>query len=334
MIPVHLLTGFLGAGKTTLLNRLVAGRRDVALVVNEYGAVAVDHHLVRRGREMPVVTSTGCICCTRGSDLRASLAELLHGRQQGELPDFSHVIVETTGLADPAPIINSLIPGGLPAMALRDHAVARNFRLATVITVLNASMAPEILEAHPESLRQLAFADHVVLTHTDLAPAADWTGRLHDINPGARLHDASAPRFDPRALLGSGSYSGLDRPEAVADWLAAEAAGVGNRHEGVSAVALTGGPVRDRAAWQVWLDALARQPGMLRIKGLIALPGAPGPLLAHAVGHRAYPLEPQDAWPPGLPPETQLVVIGDRLDAAALRRRFLGASGALPGLGG
>lgn len=334
MIPVHLLTGFLGAGKTTLLNRLVAGRRDTALVVNEFGAVAVDHHLVRRGREIPMVTSTGCICCTRGSDLRASLAELLHGRQQGDLPEFSRVIVETTGLADPAPIINSLIPGGLPAMALRDHAVARSFRLATVITVLNATMAPEMLEAHPESLRQLALADEVVLTHTDLAPASDWTRRLRTINPGARLHDAADPGFDPQALLGSHSYSDLGRSDALAGWLAAEAAGGGTRHDGVATLVLSGGRTRDRAGWQSWLEDLARQRGLLRVKGLIALPGAPGPLLAHVVGHRAYPLQPLNAWPPGLLPETRLVVIGDGLDAPALRRRFLGASGALPGLGG
>ena len=334
MIPVHLLTGFLGAGKTTLLNRLVAGRRDTALVVNEFGAVAVDHHLVRRGREMPVVTSTGCICCTRGSDLRASLAELLHGRQQGDLPEFSRVIVETTGLADPAPIINSLIPGGLPAMALRDHAVARNFRLATVIAVLNATMPPEMLTAHPESLRQLAFADEVVLTHTDLAPVSDWLGRLRDINPAARLHDAADPGFDPQALLGSDSYSGLGRSDAVAGWLAAAAAGGENRHDGVATLVLSGGRSRDRAGWQSWLDDLARQRGLLRAKGLIAMPGASGPLLAHIVGHRAYPLQPLEAWPPGLLPETRLVVIGDGLDTAALRRSFAEVSGALPGLGG
>lgn len=343
MIPVHLLTGFLGAGKTTLLNRLVAGRRDMALVVNEFGAVAVDHHLVRRGREMPMVTSTGCICCTRGSDLRASLAELLHGRQQGDLPEFSRVIVETTGLADPAPIINSLIPGGLPATALRDHAVARRFRLASVITALNAGMAPEMLETHPESLRQLAFADDVVLTHTDLLPASgraalDWAARLRRINPGARLHDAADPGFDPQVLLSPDSYAGPGRADAVAGLLAAETAGGASRHAGVLAVVLSGGPIRDRAAWQAWLDTLARQQGLLRVKGLIALPGASGPLLAHAVGHRAYPLRPLDAWPPDLPPETRLVVIGDGLDAAALRRRFLdapvGLPGALPGLGG
>lgn len=125
-IPVILLTGFLGAGKTTLLNRILenSSASDLALIINEFGLVPVDHDLVITGQEQAVVTTTGCICCTAGSDVRASLDELLRLRRAGA-PSFSRVIIETTGLADPAPIINSLIPGGAPARALRDHAVAR-----------------------------------------------------------------------------------------------------------------------------------------------------------------------------------------------------------------
>lgn len=324
MIPVHLLTGFLGAGKTTLLNRMIEGHSDTALVVNEFGTVAIDTHLLpptllRQGREAPVATSTGCLCCTRGADLRGSLADLLHARQQGQIPDFARVIVETTGMADPAPIINSLIPGGVPAMALRDHAVARAFRLVGVITVVDAGLPPAMLERHPEILRQIALADHLVLSHTDQAPAGAWPDRLHAINPGARLDEAADPDFDPQALLDGTGYGGEGRAEALAGWLVAESE---DRHAGITALALTGGPARLPGDWQRRLQDLAARPGILRIKGLLAQPGT-GPLIAHAVGHRAYPLRPLDRWPPGMLPETRAVVIGSALDAPGLRHAFL-----------
>lgn len=201
-------------------------------------------------------------------------------------------------------------------------------------------MSPDLLAAHPEMLRQLAFADDIVLTHAGPDAAADWPARLRGINPAARLHDAGDPGFDPQALLAPGSYSGLGRPEAMAGWLAeamAPEAGA-ERHGGLGSLVLTGGPARDASGWQGWLQGLAALPGMLRAKGFLAVPGAPGPLLAHVVGHRAYPLQALADWPAGVLPETRLVVIGTGLDAGALRRRFLAATtsapGALPGLGG
>lgn len=339
--PVFVLTGFLGAGKTTLLNRMVAGWRDTALIVNEFGLVAVDHDLVRQGRERALVTTTGCICCTIGSDLRSSLAELLHGRDRGELPEFSRVIVETTGLADPAPIINSLIPGGLPASALRDHAVARAFRLSGVIVAVDVQGIEAALQNHPESLRQIAFADHAVLTHAGALGVGDWPDRLRAINPSLRIHEASAPGFDPQDLLAPGSYSALGKGQGVHDWLAAETgarhgadlSGL-NRHGAVRALALTGGPPRDRAAWQALLEGLAQSPGMLRIKGVLADKSDPSrPLIAHAVGHRVYPLVPAEDWQGG--PDTRLVIIATNPDDDALRRRFLSPGPLpLPGLGG
>ena len=342
-IPVFVLTGSLGAGKTTLLNRMIADRRDTALIINEFGLVAVDHHLVREGRERPVVTSTGCICCTRGSDLRSSLDGLLHGRRDGSLPEFARVIVETTGLADPAPIINSLIPGGLPATGLRDHAVARAFRLSGVIVVVDVQGIGAALDGHPESLRQIAFADHAVLTGTDLTPPRDWPARLLAINPGLRIHDAAAPDFDPQALLEPGSYSAFGKGRDIAAWLAAEPAPAHGpdlagltRHGAVTAVALTGGPPRPAADWQGLLDGMTRLPGMLRIKGLVAVPQDPRPLVAHAVGHRLYPFVQAEGWPDGMA-ASRLVLIGTGLDAPDLRRRYDAAGRGprpLPGLGG
>lgn len=340
MIPVFVVTGFLGAGKTTLVNRLLAAHPDTALIVNEFGAVAVDHHLVRQGRER-VLASTGCICCTASGDLRGTLDELLRGRRDGSLPGYARVLVETTGLADPAPIVNSLIPGGLPATALRDHAVARAFRLARVIAVVDVTGIDRALATRPEALRQLALADDLVLSHTDLAPAGDLPARLAAINPGARLHDAGAAGFDPALLLRPGGYDTAGKGAAAAEWLAAEtrAHGAGrapDRHGAVAAVTLLADAALDRARLMGFLAGLVRGGQVLRIKGLVAATEDPArPLVIHAVGHRLYPPHRAERWPEGAA-LTRLVVIGEGLDEARLRRDFAALSGParLPGLGG
>ncbi|MBW6416918.1 GTP-binding protein [Celeribacter sp. PS-C1] len=339
-LPVHLLTGFLGAGKTTLLNRILQDPRfqDSALIINEFGLVPIDQDLIEQdlvgeGSERVMVTTSGCICCTAGSDLRSSLERLLVGRQNGSLPPFSRVIVETTGLADPAPILNSLIPGGLPAMALRDHMVARMFRLSSVTTVVDVAGLEAALAQHPESLRQIAFSDHLVLTHLDeVGPeqVARVTDRLHALNATARLHRAADAGFDPGALLAAGSYSAFGKGEDVAKWLASDhdhACGAFhdlNRHGDVTALTLTAEAPLPEAALLAFLGALCRKPenGLLRIKGLVALSDDPStPALVHAVGHRLYPLQRLDAWPGGQA-STRLVLIGTHLDAPALQAQF------------
>ncbi|MAC78355.1 MAG: GTP-binding protein [Rhodobacteraceae bacterium] len=341
-VPVFLLTGFLGAGKTTLLNRMLQdpALQDTALIINEFGLVPVDHDLVREGREKPMVTTTGCICCTVGSDLRSSLNDLLAGRRNGSLPPFSRVIVETTGLADPAPIVNSLIPGGIRAMSMADHAVARAFRLSGVITVVDVEGIEAALDMHPESLRQIAFADHVVLSRTDQVPAADWPDRIRAMNPGVQIHDAAAPGFRPAALLQPGSYSAFGKGDGVEAWLACETGHDGhggpfhdlNRHGDVLAVPLTLDEPLELGALRRFLAALTSDTdnGLLRVKGLVALRDNPAaPAVVHAVQHRLYPLIRLDGWPDGQA-VSRLVVIGTNLDEAQLRKDFAALGQAAP----
>src|SRR5688500_8956983 len=159
-IPVFVLTGFLGAGKSTLLNRLLADPAfaDTAVIINEFGNVALDHDLVRVGETQVARTTTGCLCCAIGSDIRSTLHELHVLAAAGEI-SLHRVIIETTGLADPAPLVNQLMPGGAPAIGLRDHLVARNFELAGVVTLVDIVTGELSIESHFEAAKQIAFAD-------------------------------------------------------------------------------------------------------------------------------------------------------------------------------
>ncbi|WP_084175161.1 CobW family GTP-binding protein [Afifella pfennigii] len=334
-IPVTLLTGFLGSGKTTLLNRMLADGRmkGAAVVINEFGSVAVDHDLVHKGSERYVVTTTGCLCCTATSDVRTSLFELQEMARRGDAPPFDRVIVETTGLADPAPIVNSLIPGGAPATGFRDHAVARRFRLSNVVATFDAEAGEAALDGHIEAWKQIAFADDVVITKGDLAPESSMIahGRISGLNPFARLHDRHRAGFDPLALVGSGSYSPTGRLEDVAGWLVMETMGAHEAHEhdpdrhgDVRALQLRADDPLDPKAVETFLTILTgqQQAGLLRLKGLLALGDDPArPMVVHAVQHRLYPSLRLDCWPDS-DTTSRLVLIGTDLPVEPIRKLF------------
>lgn len=334
-IPVTLLTGFLGSGKTTLLNRMLADERmkGAAVVINEFGSVAVDHDLVHRGSERYVVTTSGCLCCTATSDVRSSLFDLQEMVSKGEAHPFDRVIVETTGLADPAPIVNSLIPGGAPATGFRDQAVARAFRLSNVVATFDADAGKAALDGHIEAWKQIAFADDVVLTKGDLAPDRGSSARvqLAALNPHAKLHDRHHPGFDPIALMGCGSYAPTGRPEDVAGWLAMEGADTHeahdhdpDRHGDVRALQLRTDELLASKAVETFLSILTgqRQSGLLRLKGLLALADDPSrPMVVHAVQHRLYPAMRLDCWP-SQDRTSRLILVGTGLPVEPIRKLF------------
>lgn len=337
-VPVTLLTGFLGSGKTSLLNEILTNPEfaDTAVVVNEFGAMSIDHELVHAGQERYVLTSAGCLCCTATSDIRESLFKLYEGRQSGEFPPFSRVIVETTGLADPAPIVNSLIPGGAPVLGQRDQVVARQFRLASVISTLDSTCGDEALSNYMEGWKQIAFANDIVLTKSDLVDVnrITWQEQLATVNPSAVLHDRHADDFSLVSLFSDGTYDLTDKVNDVVGWLAMESM-VGqahdhthdpNRHGGVQAVPLVHETLLDPRRVQGFLEILTsqRHSGMLRLKGLLGLTDDPArPLVVHAIQHRLYPLRRLAQWPSD-DKRSRLMLIGQDMPLAPIRELFDG----------
>jgi len=298
--PVALLTGFLGSGKTTLLSRLLARPElgETAVIVNELGEVAIDHHLLRQVDERTVVLGNGCVCCTLRGDLADELRDLLGRRDRGEIPPFRRVVVETTGVADPAPIVYTL---------LSEPVVRHHFRLERVIATVDAVHG---LRA-PESVAQAAAADRLVVTKADLADAGALERELATLNPAADVLQSSFGDVEPDALLGGGERRLPEPTPSPAD---------GRVHAGARAHCIVFDEPLDWAAFGVWLTMLlaARGSDVLRVKGLLDVGGA-GPVLVNGVQHVVHPPLHLDAWPDD-DRRSRLVFIGRALDGPALER--------------
>lgn len=321
-IPLALLTGFLGAGKTTLLNRLVqspALARSV-VVINEFGDVALDHLLVEQAQGDMLTLASGCVCCTVRGDLVALLEDLLRRRDNGRMAPFDRIVIETTGLADPGPILN--------AIAQHPYLVLR-YRLDAVVTVVDAVHGGATLDAHHEAVDQVAVADVIVLSKTDLA--ADVGGlrdRLAALNPAAPLLDACRGEAVPAALFGREAPPTL-RP-AGPDHHHGEEHGHHAHDHDIGSLVLTADAPVPAASLEIALDLLRRQggPRLLRAKGLVALDDDPArPLVIQLVQGTLHPPRRLPAWPDA-DRSTRLVLIGRSLDAVALRRLWDACVGA------
>ena len=274
---VVLLTGYLGSGKTTLLSRLLVHPEmgETAVIVNELGEVAIDHHLLRRVDERTVVLGNGCVCCTLRGDLADELRDLLSRRDRGEIPPFGRVVVETTGLADPAPILYTL---------LGEPVVKHHFELERVITTVDAQHGLR----SEESVKQAAVADRLVVTKPDLADPAVVMRELRRLNPAAEILESVLGDLTPGELFDGDER---DPRDLVFDEAPA------HDHE-VRAVCLTFEEPLDWTAFGIWLTMLlqARGGDVLRVKGLLDV-GAEGPLVINGVQHVVHPPEHLPAWP-------------------------------------
>jgi len=315
-IPVSILTGFLGAGKTTLLNRLIRDPwlSDAALIINEFGDIGIDHLLVESSGDGVIELSDGCLCCTVRGELVDTLADLMDRMQSGRVRPFSRVVIETTGLADPVPVMQSVI--GHPALG-------QSYRLEGLVTVVDAVNGLSTLSAHDEARRQVAVADTLVLSKTGLAePSEDLRALLHTLNPLARVLDAGGPDITARGLFDTGAYDPGTRSLDVVRWLSSMDDGHDHHHHHAHDVNRHNADIRAESmvfekpvspeALMMFLDLLrsAHGPNLLRMKGIIKLSDdASRPLVLHAV--QALMSEPVrlEAWPEGASQETRLVVI-------------------------
>lgn len=305
-LPVSLLTGFLGSGKTTVLNHLLQqpGMGNTAVIVNEFGEIGLDHELVVGGKEDMVLLNNGCLCCTVRGDLVNTLRDLMMVRMRGDVPPFARVLVETTGLADPAPILHTL---------MGDDLTTRYYRLDGVITTIDAVNGEATLDAQFESVKQAAVADRLLITKSDLADPdalAALEARLADINPAApRIHVENGV-VDPDILFNAGLYDPAAKIPDVDRWLKEEAYSDPhahdhhghdvNRHDDdIRAFCVTyDEPVRLDAMEQ-WFDLimLLKGPDLLRVKGIVNVAELDGPVVIHGVQHVFHPPAELADWP-------------------------------------
>ncbi len=304
-LPVSVLTGFLGSGKTTLLGRLIRqpdmGR--TAVVINEFGEIGLDHELVESVDEDTVVMDSGCLCCTIRGDLVETLRRLIRKRAGGDVPPFDRVVIETTGLADPAPILHTL---------MTDPVVTARFRLDGVVTTVDAIHGAAQLDSHPESVKQAAVADRILVTKPDLVPdTAALEERLHDINPAAPVHRVTLGEIPAATLFNAGLYDPTTKSTDVERWLKEEAyAGAQahhhhhdhdvNRHDDrIRAYCLSYDRPIDWPSFVDWIEALTTVHGdrLLRLKGILNVAGAEGPVAVHGIHHVFHPPAMLAEWP-------------------------------------
>lgn len=322
-IPVSVITGFLGSGKTTLLNRLVRhpGMGETAVIVNEFGEIGLDHELIESSDENTILLGSGCLCCTVRGDLVDTLGDLSIRRLKKEIPPFQRVVIETTGLADPAPILHTLM--SVP--------VVSRYRLDTVITTVDVVNGIDTLKKHQEAVKQAAIADRLIITKTDLSNALAVKRlvlALRELNPSAPATTVVNGEIDPDNLFDSLAFDLDTKSEDVRDWLKAEnfdhqadthhhSHDVNRHNDKVAAFCLTFDKPMNWRIVALWLDSLAANQGekLLRVKGIVNVEDAEEPIVIHAVQHLFHPPMKIQSWPEG-DRQTRIVFITSDLSRA------------------
>jgi G3E family GTPase len=309
-IPVSLITGFLGSGKTTLLNRVLGDPRMARslVLVNEFGEIGLDHLLLDSISRDTVLLQSGCVCCTIQGDLDRTLRDIARRRASDETPPFDRVLLETTGLADPAPILQLL---------LNHPMISHDYRLDGVVATVDALNGARQLDEHHEAVKQAAMADRLLISKTDLADintSARLRMRLEELNPGAPLYEVVQGDIDPALLFDSGPFDPAGKSDRVQQWLNAEA----HRHHGhddhehddhghdrsrhddhIGSFCLTFEEPLDWNRFNRWLMAVRASWGdrLLRVKGVLDVAGESQPLVIHGVHRTFHPPTLLARWP-------------------------------------
>jgi len=312
--PVTLLTGFLGSGKTTVLNHILKQPEmaATAVIVNEFGEIGIDHLLVEKATDDVVLMQSGCLCCTIRGDIADTLVNLFVDRAKGRIPGFERVVIETTGLADPAPILHAL---------MQDPIVAERYMVDGVVTTVDAVNGMDTLDRQPEAVKQAAVADRLLLTKCDLASPEGrraLEARLTALNPGAPIIEVTGGAVDPAFLFNLGLFDPETKTIEVRRWLGEETFpathgdhdehGHDHRHdhdvnrhdEHISSFCITRDQPLSWTALSGWLDALSSMRGadLLRVKAIVAIDERPGqPVVLHGVQHLFHPPVLLPEWP-------------------------------------
>ncbi|MBS0540220.1 MAG: GTP-binding protein [Proteobacteria bacterium] len=359
-IPVTVLTGFLGSGKTTLLNKLLRRPElaDTAVIINEFGEIGLDHLLVEKSDDEGMVTlNSGCLCCTVRGDLVRTMSELFLKRSRGEVSSFKRMVVETTGLADPAPILHTL---------MTDPLLASRYRLDGVVTTVDGVNGANTLDNHEEAIKQAAVADRLLLTKVDIADApklADLKHRLQHLNPGATAISITAGDIEPNRILNAGLYNPESKTADVKKWLQAEAYegshdhghhhhhghghddhGHGHKHDHdhghghgeqdphdvnrhddrIRSFCMTFDEPMSWSTVAAAFDALVtyRGPDLLRMKGILNVKDTDKPVVIHGVQHVFHPPATLEAWPEGDDRKSRVVFITRDIGESTIRKVF------------
>jgi G3E family GTPase len=333
-VPVVLVTGFLGSGKTTLLQRILnlPQLANTAVIINELGEVGIDHHLVRQVTENVVLLPNGCLCCKVRDDLGVTMRELHSASQAGNAHRLERLIIETTGLADPVPIVHTL---------MTDPVVDKAFRLQAVVTVVDAINGEHNLSVYDESVRQVAIADRLIVTKTDIADkqaTARLVSRLHQLNPAAAISEAQSSACDVLDFFSGQDVHLEDEPARLRSWIneaAYDSRHAGHHHHGeghsdnIVATCVVFDVALDWTAFTVWLTMLLHSHGgdLLRIKGLLNIEGQPGPVVFQGVQHVVSPPVHIQAWP-DQDDRSRLVFITRAIDPELLKQSLSAFDGA------